>query len=239
MREYGIAEAEGNQGHHPARIALRAPRVAVRVEAATNWQSMFGLAMSMACGVWGGYGFIYIPRGSGNLHPALTRILSAYDPDYLVDAWCTRGEIEAIEPGWHASHIKGWPVGPDESAAWLVDHFIDGELIREDLSDDLGGNLCSPFYEQEGVRPMQVLSTRSEGALHTLTTVLGSTRRATFEVPEGLDPLLTLALGLRVGFPAKPPLPLGRHADGTAERLPHRYVAYVLSTKQERTGLGF
>ncbi len=239
MREYGIAEAEGSQGHHPARIALRAPRVAVRVEAATNWQSMFGLAMSMACGVWGGYGFIYIPRGSGNLHPALTRILSAYDPDYLVDAWCTRGEIEAIEPGWHASHIKGWPVGPDESAAWLVDHFIDGELIREDLSDDLGGNLCSPFYEQEGVRPMQVLSTRSEGALHTLTTVLGSTRRATFEVPEGLDPLLTLALGLRVGFPAKPPLPLGRHADGTAERLPHRYVAYVLSTEQERTGLGF
>jgi hypothetical protein len=124
--------------------------VAVRVEAATNWQSMFGLAMSMASGVWGGYGFIYIPRGSGNLHPALARILSAYDPDYLVDAWCTRGEIEAIEPGWHASHIKGWPVGPDESAAWLVDHFIDGELIREDLSDDLGGNLCSPFYEQEG-----------------------------------------------------------------------------------------
>src|SRR5690242_21633412 len=28
---------------------------------------------------------------------------------------------------------------------------------------------------------------------------------------------------------AKPPLPLGRHADGTAERLPHRYVAYVRS----------
>jgi hypothetical protein len=41
MREYGIAEAEGSQGYHLARIALRAPRVAVRIEAATNWQSMF------------------------------------------------------------------------------------------------------------------------------------------------------------------------------------------------------
>ena len=157
----------------------------------------------------------------------------------MVDAWCTRDEIEAIEPGWHARHIKGWPAGPDESAAWLVDHFIDKELIREGLGDDLGANLCSPFYEQEGFRRMQVLSNRSEGALHTLTTVLGSTRRATFEVPEGLDPLLTLALGLRVGFPVKPPLPLGRQADSAAERLPHRYVAHVLSTQQERTGLGF
>lgn len=239
MREYGIAEAEGSQGHQSARIALRAPRVAVRVEATATWQSMFGLAMSMASGLWGGYGFIYIPRGSGKLHPALARVLSAYDPDYLVDASCTRGEIEAIEPGWHARHIKGWPTGPDESAAWLADHFIDNDLIREDLSDDLGANLCSPFYEQTGFRRMHVLSNRSEDALHTLTTVLGSTRQATFEVPEGLDPLLTLGLGSRAGFPVKPPLPLGRQADSAAERLPHRYVAHVLSTRQERTGLGF
>jgi hypothetical protein len=213
--------------------------VAIRVEATAHWQSMFGLAMSMASRLWGGYGFLYIPRGSGNLHPALARILRAYDPDYLVDAWCTRGEIEAIEPGWHARHIKGWPVGPDESAAWLVDHFIHKELIHEDLGEDLGANLCSPFYEQEGIRRMQVLSDRSEGALHTLTTVLGSTRRATFEVPEGLDPLLTLALGLRVGFPANPPLPLGHQADDAAERLPYRHVAQVLSTQRERIGLGF
>jgi hypothetical protein len=30
-----------------------------------------------------------------------------------------------------------------------------------------------------------------------------------FPVPEGLDPLLTLALGLRAGYPDKPPLPVG------------------------------
>ena len=71
MREYGMAEAEGSQGHHSARIVLRAPRVAVRVEATATWQSLFGLAMSMASGLWGGYGFIYIPRASGKLHPAL------------------------------------------------------------------------------------------------------------------------------------------------------------------------
>ena len=152
-----------------------------------------------------------------------------------MDAWCTRAEVEAIEPGWHARRIKGWPVGPDESAAFLVDHFIDNELIREDL----GANLCSPFYEQEGVRRMQVLSDRGVGALHTLTTVLGNSRRATFEIPEGLDPLLTLALALHAGFPTKPPMPLGRQAASSAERLPHRYVAYALSARQERSGLGF
>jgi len=28
-------------------------------------------------------------------------ILTAYDPDYLVDAVWTHGEAEAMEPGWH------------------------------------------------------------------------------------------------------------------------------------------
>jgi hypothetical protein len=54
--------------------------------------------------------------------------------------------------------------------------------------------------------------------------VLGGTPRADFEVPEGLDPLLTLALGMRAGYPGKPLLPLGREVEGTAERLPHQYV---------------
>jgi hypothetical protein len=68
-----------------------------------------------------------------------------------------RGEIEAIEPGWHASHqAAGWT----ESPRLLVEYFIDGELIREDLNDDLGGNLCSPFYEKEGIRPYGVINAR-------------------------------------------------------------------------------
>ncbi|SRR5712691_9069008 len=126
MQEYGVVEAEETPGYQSARIGLRAPRVAVRVETAGNWQSMFGLAMSMASGLWGGYGFIYVPRGAGKLHPALARILSAYDPDYLVDALWTHGDIEAIEPGWHARHYKGWPTDPGESVARLVPHLVDG-----------------------------------------------------------------------------------------------------------------
>jgi hypothetical protein len=60
-------------------------------------------------GLWGGYGFTYLPRSAGRLHPALARILAAYDPDYLVDALWTHADAEAMEPGWHARHVKGWP----------------------------------------------------------------------------------------------------------------------------------
>ena len=108
MENYGVVEAEGAPGYHSARIGLRAPRVAVRVQSAHHWQSMFGLAMWTAASWWGGYGCIYLPRGPGRLHPALARILGAYDPDYLVDALWTQGDIEALEPGWHARHYKGW-----------------------------------------------------------------------------------------------------------------------------------
>jgi hypothetical protein len=73
MQGYGVVEVEGTLGYQSARIGLRAPRVAVRVETRDNWQSMFGPALSVASGSWGGYGFIYVPTGSGILHPALAR----------------------------------------------------------------------------------------------------------------------------------------------------------------------
>lgn len=91
-----MVEDEGTPGHHSARVSLRAPRAAIRVETTVNWQSMLGLAMSMAAGLWGGYGFIYIPHSSGKIDPALARILSAYDPGYLVDVLLTHGEVEAV-----------------------------------------------------------------------------------------------------------------------------------------------
>ena len=50
VKEYGVVEAEGAPGYHSAHISLRAPRVAVRVESAQHWQSMFALAMWMAAG---------------------------------------------------------------------------------------------------------------------------------------------------------------------------------------------
>ena len=228
-----MVEAEGQQGYHSGRIGLRAPRVAVRVETTANWESMFGLAMSMASGLWGGYGFIYVPRGAGKLHPALARILSAYDPDYLVDAAWTHGDIEAMEPGWHARRYKGWPTDPGESAARLA--FQPDQPVRDGLGDDIGADLCSPFYEDDQYRRMRVLSQGSQRVLHSLEAVLGDTSRADFPVPEGLDPLLTLALGLRVGYPAKPPLPLGREVEDVTERLPQRYVHYVLSARRDRT----
>jgi len=100
----------GATGHQAVRVGLRAPRVAVRVGARCDWQSMFALAMSTAAGKWGGYGFIYLPCGGSDLHPALARILHAYDPDYLVnargpsvDVWGRRGD----QPGLACSPRSG------------------------------------------------------------------------------------------------------------------------------------
>ncbi len=234
VKEYGVVEVEGTPGYHSARIGLRAPRVAVRVEVAHHWQSMFGLAMWAAASWWGGYGFIYLPRGMRGLHPVLARILDAYDPDYLVDALWTHADIEALEPGWHARHYKGWPTDPSKSAALLAGPFAD-QIVREGLGEDIGANLCSPYYELDAYRRMRVLSPLTEGNEHSLATVLGGNPRADFDVPEGLDPLLTLALGLRAGYSTKPPLPLGREVHGVAERL--RYVYHALSSRQDRPGL--
>ena len=114
------------------------------------------------------------------------------------------------------------------------------QVVNEGLSEDIGANLCSPYYEpydEEGrFRRLRVLSQR-EGDETSLATVLGGSPRADFVIPEGLDPLLMLALGLRAGYPAKPPLPLGREVDGVTERLPHRYVRHALSGWQDRPGL--
>jgi hypothetical protein len=200
---------------------------------------MFGLAMSIASGLWGGYGFIYLPRGRDNLHPALARVLNAYDPDYLVDALCTHGDIEALNPGWHARHYQGWPTDSEESAARLASYFAE-EVVHDDLGKDIGAHLCSPFYEDEDTRWMQVLSEKSDDqGVHRLGTVLGGEPRADFEIPDGVDPLLSLALGMRAGYPAKPLLPLGCEVDGVADRLPHPYVRYALSIRQDRSGREF
>ena len=241
VKEYGVVEAEGAQGHQQARICLRAPRVAVRFESSHHWQSMFALAMWMAAGWWGGYGFIYLPRGTGELHPVLAGILGAYDPDYLLDALWTHGDIEALEPGWHARRYEGWPADPGESAAFIGQQAYAEQVVHQGLGEDIGANLCSPYhenFEEEGrFRSMHALSPPDERDGHSLASVLGGNARADFEIPDGLDPLLTLALGMRAGYPAKPPLPLGRAVDGVTERLPQRYVSHALSSRQDRPGL--
>jgi hypothetical protein len=240
VKEYGVVEAEGTPGYGGARVTLRAPRMAVRVESGDHWQSKFALAMWMAASYWGGYGFIYLPRGTGGLHPALARVLAAYDPDHLVDALWTHPDMEALEPGWHARHVRDWPTDPVESAALLAQQPLSGQVVSQGLGDDLGLNLCSPYYqpfdEQQRFRRLQVLSCTPEDQ-SSLAAVLGGQPQADFEIPAGLDPLLTLALGMRAGYPSKPPLPVGKAVAGVTERLPHRYVHHALSSRQDRPGL--
>jgi hypothetical protein len=230
MRDYGVVESEGTQGYGAARIGLRAPRVAVRVQSGTHWQSGFGLAIWLASGLWGGHGFIYMPHDEGGLHPALARILAAYDPDYLVDTLWTFGDAEALEPGWHARRIRDWPSDPDESEAMMA-HVADRVVTGP--SGDIGADWCSPFYDLPGDRSTRALWEQSgDHDLHRVATLLGGgAESAEFEVPDGLDPLLALALGMRTGYTAKPSLPLG-HVVNAAERLPREYVDYVLSIGQ-------
>ncbi len=231
MRDYGVVESEGTQGYGAARIGLRAPRAAVRVESGAHWQSVLGVAMWLASGMWGGYGFIYMPHGDGGLHPALARILTAYDPDYLVDTLWIFGDAESLEPGWHARRIRDWPSDPDESQAMMA-HVAD--RVVTDTSGDVGADRCSPFYDLPGDRSTRVLWEQSgDHDLHRVATLLGSgADPAEFEVPDGLDPLLALALGMRAGYAAKPVLPLGRVVGDAAERMPREYVDYVLSIGQ-------
>jgi hypothetical protein len=101
--------------------------------------------MSVAFGLWGGYGFIYVPHAAGVIHPALARILNAYDPDYLVEARYTHGDFEAMEPGGHARHYTNWPTETDESA-WYLATLVDQD-VPVPVDDNLGANFCSPFYE--------------------------------------------------------------------------------------------
>lgn len=208
--------------------------MAVRVESEANWQSGLGLAMWLASGMWGGHGFIYMPHGANGLHPTLARILTAYDPDYLVDALWTFSDAEALEPGWLARRIRDWPSEPEEAGpmeALVADRVVTGP------ADDVGADRCSPFYDLPGDRSTRVLWEQSGGHdLHRAATLLdGKAKPVEFEVPSGLDPLLTLALGMRAGYAAKPPLPLGRAVNDAAERMPREYINYALSTSRRPT----
>ena len=150
---------------------------------------------------------------SSTLLPPLARVLRAYDPDYLVDATCTLGDIEAISPGWHARHIENWPQDPEETATELKLRL--DVVVYGDHSEDIGRDLCSPYAGPGQLRPLQELSPEGEHLMPRLATVLGGPLCSDFVIPEGLEP----------------PLTLGRIHSGGAERpdLAQRYVERLLS----------
>lgn len=101
------------------------------MEAGDRWHSTFGLAMSLASELWGGFGFIYLPRTGPEFHPALARILTMYDPDYLVDAVYThryRGDRARL-----ARTYSGWPTDPAKSNAQLS-LLVDQQVVHEGLA---------------------------------------------------------------------------------------------------------
>jgi hypothetical protein len=74
------------------RAALRAPRVAIVIDDDDIWRDRAALALFSAAQVWGGAGFIVVP-GSTACSPAMRRLVSVYDPDYVVGMGYTLAEL--------------------------------------------------------------------------------------------------------------------------------------------------
>ena len=130
------------------------------------------------------------------------------------------GDIEAISPGWHARHYKDWPDDPGGGRRQARTPCAERSRARR-LSARTSARYCAArITGTASSGRCRCCRSRSEYLIPSLAAVLGSTPRPDFEFPKGSIRLLTLALGLRAGYPAKPPLPLGREAEGVTERLP-------------------
>ena len=112
-------------------------------------------------------------------------------------------------PGFHArDHVRHVERGLDdlgeevlgiavehplsETAAELKPH-VDDIFVYGDRSEDIGSDPCSRYVGPGQFRQLQELSSEGEHLMPRLTTVLGGLLRSDFVVPEGLDPLLTVA----------------------------------------------
>ncbi len=81
------------------RIAPRAPRAAVVLPGGHGWQHYARRVLHEATRVWGGAGAVLVPHTAGTVHPRLLSAVAAYDPDYVLLAQPTIGELEAMSPG--------------------------------------------------------------------------------------------------------------------------------------------
>ena len=100
--------------------------------------------------------------------------------------------------------------------------------------------MCSLYYEpftDDRYRRVMTVSRSEHGALRDVASVRGSTQQPTFEVPNSLDPMLTLALGMRAGFPRQPSLPIRRESEGernSINDLPTDLLQYALKHGDRR-----
>lgn len=245
MDDYGELMAEGTPGYATVNMALRAPRVAIRVPTGEHWRSMFALAMTAAGQLWGGAGFIYIPCSTqdGSVHPAILRVLRAYDPDYIVDMKLTISDMEVLQPGWLATRTRDVEAGTPKYEQLLE---TSGDMdVRIFGGDAIGAAVCSPYYDhfdEEDRAPRRVSFEGRDygGPLAGRVAVTGDNQQPAFAILDGLDPDLCLALGMRAGFGSKPRLPLGTPDAESTDRdpLPKDYVRYALTVDRDQSYFG-
>lgn len=81
-------------------VALRAPRVAVVVDADSDqWMFNARVAIRQSTLTWGGAGFVLVPHRGGTINPLLLRAIQAYDPDYVATSGRTVAQLEFASPG--------------------------------------------------------------------------------------------------------------------------------------------
>lgn len=119
--------------HSALSVTLRAPRVAVVVDASRDWRWWIAKAVYCCSRVWGGQGFVLVPVVDGRLGSGLLRMVQAYDPDYIVTLDITLNDEELLRPGGRVLRGEDGLSLPPEDRAFILKHQGDDPLDHEQL----------------------------------------------------------------------------------------------------------
>ena len=102
-----LANSRDTSDYLDISVTFRAPRVAIVINGDGDWIFWARHAIYVACGIWGGYGFVLVPHKNGIIDPVILRGVRAYDPDYVVNLQTTVGQIDSAHPGHIDALMKG------------------------------------------------------------------------------------------------------------------------------------
>lgn len=124
-------------------MGLRSPRAIVVFDGGDGWTYRVRHALHLAGQVWGGCGFALVPHRNGEVDSTLLRACRAFDPDYVVVAHLTVGELEYMRPG----EIMPPTLPEGDRMRWLEDYKDDlVSAAPEDMAArDRVAGVCSPY----------------------------------------------------------------------------------------------
>lgn len=194
--------------------ALRAPRVAVAVPN-DGWQLHARRAIEFFSRVWGGQGNVVVPLGAtGEMHPAVFRLLRRFDPDYICNIRVTLGD--------RATLVKDFPIVVDDKVLEGPERekFLDlaasegpvffGDGVSDEFVDQLARRL-NCFADPDGYRRIHRVHPAESPPEELLEVRVDASQQVLLETG---DVNLDLALALHQGLP-KSAVDHRRLADGS------------------------